>query len=166
MQIKVRVRVNDVNEQRKNNQLVHNGFILYDHCSEVKFGEKQTVSLEEFRQITYQWRSIAEMRNKRAPVTYPETGEHIDNLVYMVRDIDATEERLSNDIEYNGKPRFNYMSEVHKSDVNSGNFCLSPYHYNVIEWLDRLTNKRYRLIFDTMVFLTDDNGSTIRKIEG
>jgi hypothetical protein len=166
MQIKVRVRVNDVNEDRKANQLAHNGFILYDHCSEVKFGEKQTVSLLEFRNITAQWNTIYDMRKNQPYNRHPETNELIDNLIYMVRDIDATETRLTEDKAYKDKPRFNYMSEVHKSDVNSGNFALSPYHYNIIEWVDRLTSKRYRLIFDTVLWLMDDNGNNLRKVEG
>lgn len=147
MQIKVRVRVNDIHNERKTHQLAHSGFILYDHCSEVKFGEKQTVSLEEFRAITYQWHTIAEIRKNRIYNVHPETNETIDNLVYMVRDIEATEERIKR------------SKEVGKNDSQD-------YHFNVIEWVDRLTNKRYRLIFDTIVWLMDDNGNNLRKIEG
>jgi hypothetical protein len=149
MQIKVRVRTNDVSDERRANQLVHDGFILYDNCSEVKYGEKQTVNLEEFKELTWQYDSLKDkakamrLRNK-----YAETNREFHDIVLMVKDIEATEKRLDETRQMNNIEIKNY------------------YHYNAIEWTDRLTERKYRLIFDTIVFLTDDKGDTIRKIEG
>lgn len=40
------------------------------------------------------------------------------------------------------------------------------YHYNVIEWVNDKTGEAHRLTFDTIVFVLDDNGKTIEKIQG
>lgn len=166
MQIKVRVRTNDVNVERRNNQLVHSGFILYDNCSEVKYGDSVFASLDQFRIVTCQPRSIKEMRQNPIPNTHPETGDVIHNLIYMVRDIDATESRLSTDLQFRGKTRIEDRNKLTKEEIATNNFYTTPYHYNTIEWVDRLNNKRYRLVFDTVAFITDDQGNTLRKIDG
>lgn len=40
------------------------------------------------------------------------------------------------------------------------------YHYNVVSYRDRITNERHEIIFDTIVFLMTDQGTTLQKIEG
>lgn len=40
------------------------------------------------------------------------------------------------------------------------------YHYNVIEWTNRVTKRHYQVRYDTMAFILDDSGKTIRKVEG
>jgi hypothetical protein len=40
------------------------------------------------------------------------------------------------------------------------------YHYNVIEWINDKTKEAHRLTFDTILFLQDDSGKTLEKIQG
>ncbi len=40
------------------------------------------------------------------------------------------------------------------------------YHYNVVEWYNRLHNKWYRLVYDTFLFVLTDEGATIEKVRG
>lgn len=40
------------------------------------------------------------------------------------------------------------------------------YHYNVVSYRDRVTNERHQIVFDTIVFLMNDQGVTLQKIEG
>lgn len=146
MQIQVRVRTNDVSIEQAASQLAKDSFILYDNCTEVKYGVAQKVSLEKFRML--QPKTIAEMRALRPDIyTHPEIQCPFDDVTHMLRDPDVTEKRL--------------LEQLQKTNKEE-----EPYHYNVIEWKDRITNKRYRLIFDTVVFIMDDSGSTLRKVEG
>ena len=40
------------------------------------------------------------------------------------------------------------------------------YHYNVISFVDRRTGETQEVAFDTIAFLLNDEGKTIRKIDG
>jgi hypothetical protein len=47
--------------------------------------------------------------------------------------------------------------------------CCEPdekYHYNVIEWVNDKTKEAHRLTYDTILFLQDDSGKTLEKIQG
>ena len=40
------------------------------------------------------------------------------------------------------------------------------YHVNSLSWVDRVTKEKHFLLFDTVVFLTNDQNQPLRKING
>lgn len=40
------------------------------------------------------------------------------------------------------------------------------YHYNVIQFRDRVSGMQQEIVFDTIAFLMNDQGDTLQKIEG
>lgn len=161
MQIQLRVRTNDVPESNSASQFVRNAFVLYDNCVEIKYGTRMYgVSKEEFALIYP--KKLYDIREAAKTIYWhPENHCPFDDVIHMLRDIDATEERIAKDSSFRGKTRVS-PDKVKDSTIEYAH----PYHYNVIEWKDRVTNKHYRLFFDTVVWINDDSGRTIRKIEG
>lgn len=131
MFIKLVVRKNKIIQEDLS--LLSSDFILFDNCSEVKYGSRKLCDISEFMNLHTSTEgarnnvnSIYNMRN------HPNRPKHIHSTLKNYEVCDADEK----------------------------------YHYNIIEWKNTKTNEWHRLVFDTFIFIMDDHGKTMEKIEG
>jgi hypothetical protein len=150
MQIKVRVRVNDV----KPDALFLGEFIYFDNCVEVRVGKAKTFGYHrENGQPSVDYTALSsECKNK---VINPSTNREFDHLHFMLRHRPTTAKRISEEVKT--------FDQKHP-DLDGG--PVSPYHLCIIDWKDRVTGQWHRLTFDTVVFLLNDQGGTLQKVDG
>lgn len=150
MQIKVRVRVNDVKPAAH----AIGEFIYFDNCAETRMGKAKTFGYHrEDGQPSEDY--IGFTSENKNPVINPSTNRAFDHLHFMLRHRPTTAKRVLGEIKA--------FEDRHPE---SNDAPKSPYHLNFIDWKDRLTGHWHRLVFDTVIFLLNDQGGTLQKIDG
>lgn len=137
MKLKLRVRVNDAPE-------TNGEFIHFDNCSEVRIGKSIPFGHDYDGQPSPEYVTASLENRKSQGVKNPSTNKNFDHVHFMLRNRVMTAKRL-------------------KEHPEEGKIV---YHINTIDWKDRITNQWHRLLYDTVVFLQNDQGDTLEKIEG